>query len=236
MFDPWGSMARGVLLPLLVLLFALSACSEPPFYGPPHGWVAAGTRWWNAEVDTAGLFRPLETFSDMDVDERIVVFGAGRLTLQAQMASAVQGRLLQLYRTEPAVVDSLFDRYVVPRIAKEVRPGADQEREVERLLRDSYRVIARHYQEPRALSRIGVDIPLTPRPDSLVALSGTVRMQLSIDSLGRTTTIEMLEGVHPLLNAIAMQSTAQMKWRPAYLHGKPIRSWARFRLSFEGNP
>jgi hypothetical protein len=203
---------------------------------PPEGWTYDGPKWWRVDVDTSGLFRNLDTFEDMGVRTHQVVFGAGRLTITDQVINGVQNRLIALYRNEPEVVDSLFHEQVVPRI-KKARLSTDNPSELlDRQLSDAYRALARHFREPRTLLTIGEDIPFSAPPDSLSHLAGTVSMQVHVGADGTTKTVELLEGVHPVLNAMAMRATAQMEWRPAYLHGEPIPSWARFRLSFKSTP
>lgn len=219
---------------LLAGLAAVAGCADPPLpTGPPGGWQADEARWWTAGFDTTGIFRDLESFAEMGVELQPVVYGKGRETLEDQLVNVVQYRLIALYRNHPHVVDSLFRRYAEPRIRKGLRKGPVEE-QVEPQVRAAYAAIARHFREPRALRTIGGDIPLPERPDSLRAYTGDVRMQVWVDPKGQTRAIELLEGVHPVLDAMAMRATTQMEWSPAYLHAEPIGAWARFRLGFAG--
>ncbi len=224
---------RYVALLLPVILLIPGCDQKTPETGIPAGWTSDGPRWWRAGIDTTGLFRDMETLRDMGVAPYTVVFGVGERTMRDQVIRGVQIRLLALYRNRPEVVDSLFHAHVVPRIRKTEFARREPSEIVDRQLGDAYRILSRHFREPRAVSTIGEDIPFAPRPDSLAHLSGTVRMQVHVDSTGATNSVQLLEGVHPVLNAMAMAATARMEWTPAYLHGEPISSWARFRLSFE---
>ncbi len=228
--------ARCVGTGLLLGIWILAAGCGPSAPEPvlPPGWEMDGPRWWLSGVDTSGFFRKLDTFEDMGVEPVDVVFGTGRITLGTQRTRAVQRRLIPLYRNQPTVVDSLFRRYVVPRMERDVPGDGHPEDRIEPFVQDAYRAIARHFREPRALSTIGKDVPLPALPDSLNAYSGRVGMQIVVDTLGRSVSIELLESLHPELDRAAMRALTEMRWSPAYLHGKPIQAWARFYLRFGG--
>ena len=202
-------MGIGFLIGIWVL--APGCTPSTPEAADPVGWEVEGPRWWRAGMDTSGLFRKLDTFEEMGVQPVQVVFGYGQGTLGAQLALLVQRRLLPLYRNQPAAVDSLFRRYVGPRIERDARSDSHPEDQVEPFVQDAYRIIARHFREPRALSTIGTDIPLPGLPDSLKDKSGRVGMQIVVDTLGRSVTIELLDAVHPELDRIAMRALSDMR-------------------------
>ena len=106
-----------------------------------------------------------------------------------------------------------------------------------RFKREGYRLIYRHFREPRTTLQVGTDIPVEI-PDSLSAQAAgrAVSFQVFISDEGVPQAIELLSGIHPVLNHIALRATMQMRWQPAYLlRGRksvPISSWARFRIRF----
>lgn len=217
--------------------------AEPPSeLGPPEGWVADGGRWWRADIDTSGVFRNLETLDAMGIAEEDLTYAADRTLAEQsgvahrQLMRAVKQSLIRLYRNRPEVIDSLFEQYVVPKIEKASVSG-DARKLVARFKREGYQTIRRHFLEPRALRKLGVDIPV-PYPDSLRerGIGGRVRLQVYINEKGEPVAVEKLEGVHPVLDAIAMRATTEMRWQPAYLlrGGKsdPLSAWTRFKVNF----
>lgn len=241
----------GRLLWMAAFLFA--GCIQEPgvAFGPPEGWQAAPAaqeagavprRWWQAGVDTSRAFRRLETLQEMGVDHRGLTYAAGvSVAAQGDVArphfiEAVKRSLIRLYRNEPEVVDSLFERFVTPKIEAADLAGNTSE-EVERFKREGYRLIGNNFQEPRTALRIGTDVPIA-YPDSLREreVGGSVRTQVYLDAEGHPQAIELLEGVHPVLDQIAMEATARMRWRPAYLmrngNWRPVPSWVRFNITF----
>ncbi|QXD14946.1 energy transducer TonB [Rhodocaloribacter litoris] len=239
----------GVRYPLgligLVLLgwFGCATPEEaPPELGPPAGWQATDGRWWREGIDTTVAFRRLDTLEEMGIASRAPVYAGGAALagrpdlIRQQLAQAVRQSLVRLYRNQPAVIDSLFEQYVVPRIMKASVQGDPREL-VEQYKREGYKVIRRHFLEPRAVRRLGEDI-VVPYPDSLreKRVGGVVRMQVYIDASGEPAAVELLEGVHPVLDRIALRAVTEMRWQPAYLlrGGKsdPIPSWTRFNLTF----
>ncbi|MDX1739727.1 MAG: energy transducer TonB, partial [Rhodothermales bacterium] len=67
-------------------------------------------------------------------------------------------------------------------------------------------------------------------------VTGDVDLQVYINDEGEPAAIEKLQGVHPVLDDIAMVATANVRWQPAYLLrvGKsyPIPSWVRYSVKF----
>jgi hypothetical protein len=237
-------------LPVVLCLVAITGlfhagCARPPAIpiAPPDGWTsdATGTRWWVTTVDTSRVFRNLETLHAMGAEDAYLLdavpSNVSHALAQRKLAVLVKQSLLPLYRNRPDIVDSLFVRYVVPRMA-DARVSGDVRPEIERLKLEGYRVIGRHFRAPFPLTKLGTDIPV-PVPDSLQSpeFNGTVLMQVSVDTSGAPSGIELIEGVHPVLDRIAMRATTDMRWQPAYVirRGKsvPIASWARFKVRFE---
>ncbi len=234
----------------MALLMVLAGCAtkaEPPLEsGPPAGWEGTPTRWWEAGLDTTGVFRNLETMQAMGVLGEELIFAANlppemqRTVAARQLARAVEQSLIRIVRNQPEVVDSLFEQYVFPRIV-EARLSEDLQSEVKRFKREGYKILRRHFLEPRTRLRLGTDI-VVPYPDSLRArkVEGRVQVQAYLDDTGRPVAVELLQRVHPVLDDIAMRATTAMRWQPAYLlrggKSRPLPSWARFTVNFAAPP
>ncbi len=230
---------------VLSLFLAAGTVFAPPVIpiSPPEGWTAdaTGTRWWVASTDTSHIFRDLETLHAMGAEDAYLLdavpANVTHTLARRKLAVLVKQSLLPLYRNRPDVVDSLFVRFVVPRM-EDAQVRGDVRPEVERLKLEGYRIVGRHFRAPYPLTKLGTDIPV-PVPDSLQSpqFNGTVLMQVSVDTLGAPVGIELIDGVHPVLDRIAMRATTDMRWQPAYVirQGKsvPIASWARFKVRFE---
>jgi hypothetical protein len=237
------SLSSVLRLALVSLLFTAGCSSDPAFRpGPPDGWVADGSRWFLSGTDTSGVFPDLSSLESMSVVGAERVYSANAelsrrhsVALQ-QLSRAVKQALIPLIRNEPNVVDSLFEKLVVPKL-----DDADLNREpnqlVERYKKEAYRTLARHFREPRATVMLGTDVPVI-YPDSLreAGITGDVDLQVYINDSGEPAAIEKLQGVHPVLDDIAMNATTKVRWQPAYLLrvGKsyPIPSWVRYSVKF----
>lgn len=236
---------RLALASVVVSALFFVGCTPPPTIpiSPPEGWTAdaTGTRWWVTVTDTSHIFRDLETLHAMGAEDAYLLdavpANVTHTLARRKLAVLVKQSLLPLYRNRPDVVDSLFVRFVVPRM-EDAQVRGDVRPEVERLKLEGYRIVGRHFRAPYPLTKLGTDIPV-PVPDSLQApqFNGTVLMQVSVDTLGAPVGIELIDGVHPVLDRIAMRATTDMRWQPAYVirQGKsvPIASWARFKVRFE---
>lgn len=211
--------------------------------GPPEGWVTDGDRWWRSGIDTTAAFRDLETLQSMQVKGADLTYSANlalardRNTATRQLSRAVKVSLLPVLRNEPEVVDSLFERHVVPRI-EEANFNRNPDDLVEQYKKEGYRILARHFREPRATKRLGTDVPIT-YPDSLreAGVTGRVKMQVRVDTAGAPVAVELLQSVHPVLDSIAMRAVTEARWQPAYLlrvgKSDPIPSWVRLDLNFQ---
>jgi hypothetical protein len=211
----------------------------------PEGWVGNDVdRWWKSGADTALVFRDLETLQAMGIQMEPVVYDATvALSGQARVGEErlihyVKQSLLPLFRNRPEVVDSLFDELVSPKIRK-IGATADPGSAVAKFKRDGYRTIYRHFHEPRTVLRVGTDI-IVDVPDSLAgtAAGRTESFQVYISAEGEPLAAELLSGIHPVLDRIALLATLQMRWQPAYLlkgrKSVPLEAWARFRIKFPG--
>ncbi|NNF03413.1 MAG: energy transducer TonB [Rhodothermales bacterium] len=230
---------------VFLLLTVLTGCSRSEHIQTdvPDGWESDGGRWWTTGVDTSATFRRLESMDEMGIpgSHLLNLRLTGTTDVEKELARRkiaqhVKVGLLPLYRNRPEIVDSLFEKYVFPKMADAPIKG-DVQPVISRYKRDGYRILSRHFRAPHTLLKLGKDIPV-PVPDSLIGtnLQGSVFMQVYIDNEGSPRAIEKLEGIHPVLDAIAMRATTKMRWQPAYvLRGgtaEPISSWARFRVNF----
>ncbi len=244
---PFSFMVRLVLIPALLMFLAavLVRCSpveDSIPLDPPEGWTNDGTRWWRVEQDTVGIFRNLETLRAMNVLKTDGVYAGSSFLAQNSEAAkqgvvnAVKQSLIALFRTQPEIVDSLFILMVEPDIM-EMRLQSNARKVVNDFKKQGYRSITRVYREPRTITHLGPDIPL-PYPDSLRSsrIGGQVRIQTYVDAEGHPVAIEVIEGVHPVLDRIALRVTTQMRWQPAYLlrggSADPIASWSRYKVHF----
>ncbi len=236
---------RPIVVVLAILITVSLACSSEPtrVAGPPSGWEADGEVWWRVGADTSGAFRDLETLQSMRVKDAELTYAANmslsrqRPMAVRQLSRAVKISLLPIIRNEPEVVDSLFERHVVPRI-RDADFNRDPEKLVDKYKKEGYRILARHFREPRTIVNLGTDVPVV-YPDSLreSGIGGRVVIQVRLNSDGEPVALKLLEPVHPVLDEIAMDATTKIRWQPAYLlivgKSDPVPSWVRFTVNFQ---
>jgi outer membrane biosynthesis protein TonB len=195
---------------------------------------------WKENVDTSAVFRNLENLQAMGIADGKFTVSQGEVS-QEQFTSAIKQTLVPLYRNDPEAIDSLFDTFAVPRLEEaDLGPDAVQESGrlnpdlVQKFKNEAYKAIANNYQEP---SRLESDGGLV-YPESLrtAETSGTVTLQVHVDSTGAPDAIEAIQGVHPTLDAIAMRAAAERRWEPAYVlvndNWQPRPSWVRFDVNY----
>ncbi len=229
----------------LILIFPflwIGCTSEAPFkQGPPEGWEGQANRWWQQGQDTTGLFRDLETLEAMQVVDGADVYMANASQgsdqhARQQFTKAVKRSLIRIYRNEPMVVDSIFQAHLAEKI-KDVKFTSDPAEDVNKFKTQAVKLLRRNFREPRTRLELGTDIPIV-YPDSLRSkkVEGAVSLQVYLNTEGDPLAIEVVEGVHPVLDQIAQEATTQMRWIPAYVLEKrdwrAIPSWARFRITF----
>jgi len=234
------------------LTFLFCCCAAPAFTAcqteeaipldVPGGWHADGLRWWYGETDTSYAFRNLETLSDMNIkgaSKLAYEIGTGEWVeeeARSRLVIHVKNSLIQLFRNQPEIVDSLFERHVVKKMSDAPLRG-DMRRVINKYKKEGYRTISRHFTQPYSLTKLGVDVPLF-FPDSLRSqnVRGEVFLQIHISEEGLPVAIKKLNGVHPVLDRIAMRAMTEMRWQPAYvvkgLKSPAIPSWARYTVRF----
>ncbi len=234
-----------IIIPVLAIAFLFSGCSkekEIPV-SSPKGWDGNSTYWWDISADTVNAFRPLETMEDMGVPGSYLLSLTldGNSSVDMEMAQRkfnqyVKESLIELFRNEPDIVDSLFDRFVIPKM-KGVNLEGDVQPLISQYQRQAYQTLARHFTYPRSLTKLGEDIPIVI-PDSLKekGISGVVFTQVALNKEGVPIALKKLEGVHPILDRIAMRAITEMRWQPAYVlrggRSNPIPSWTRMKVRF----
>ncbi len=229
----------------MVLATTLTACkmeSTIPL-GVPEGWTTEGAKWWRTDADTSGMFRNLETLVDMGIRESgaagpgIQVGARQTRAAKRRLVNLVKASLLPLYRNQPEIVDSLFEKLVVPKMAS-ARLTGDVRPVVKTFKMEGYRTLSRRFREPYTKTRLGKDVPV-PMPDSLRGRSwGKVFLQVFVSREGDPITVTLLDGVHPVLDRIAMRAATELLWQPAHVlkvgTSRPIDAWYRFKINFGG--
>jgi len=234
-------------LAVIVLTFGilLSGCTEEANIpvSSPKGWDGNSTYWWDISADTTNAFRPLDSLEEMGVPGSyllsITLDGNSATDMelaQRKFNQYVKESLIELFRNEPEIVDSLFDRFVIPKM-QDVELLGDVQPLISEYQRRAYQTLSRHFRYPRSLTKLGEDIPIVI-PDSLKEkeISGIVFTQVAINKEGIPIALKKLSGVHPILDRIAMRALTEMRWQPAYVlrggKSRPIASWTRMKVRF----
>lgn len=228
-----------VLLVLIVLVVAGCSSGDGARTEAPEGWQTADGRWWQTDVDTAAVFRNMESLQSMGITDEAYIANLEGVN-RDQFTRAVKQELIALYRHHPEIVDSLFQDEVRP-LVEEAELSGDLEKQVDQYKNEGYKALSKHIREPRTETSLGEDVPVA-YPDTLrnPETSGTVEMQIYLDTDGAPQAIQRLESVHPTLDAIAMNAATRMRWQPTYLlvdgDWQPVPSWVRFSVRFEPPP
>lgn len=207
---------------------------------PPSGWQSADSRWWSEDVDSSEVFRDLDSLSAMGVTGTATMSPGGTVT-QEQFQGAIKRSLVRLYRNNPTVIDSLFEEYASPQLegvdlSGQVvgENGQLKSKILDKNQKTAYEAITEYYREPQRQEDASLQYPDSLRQSE--EASGEVELQVHIDSTGSVNAVEVLEGVHPTLDAIAMRAATQTVWEPAYVlrdgEWRPQHAWARFSVNY----
>lgn len=194
-------------------------------------WETVQIRQINGQENT-GYYRNLETLDDMHLPS----LSLPKSDEKAQFQRAIQQSLIRLYRTNPELVDSLFEAHVIPGIDSFTRTE-DFTKDVDTVKREAYQKLRRHIREPLTRLKLGTDVRVN-YPSSLRqrGIGGEVVMQVYINEEGEPLGVKLIKSAHPDLIENALTAATQMRWTPAYIaeSGKwiPATSWARFRINF----
>lgn len=233
--------SRVLSLLLVAALIVVGCSSGGAQTGPPSGWNTADSRWWAKGVDTSRALRNLDSLHTMGVMGAPAYSASLQGANTEQFVQAVKRELIALYRNNPEIVDSLFQQYARPDIEKADLSVSDEKKLKNMLTQyknESYKAISKHFTEPR---REDQELSIS-YPDSLrrQETSGEVDMQLYLNEQGEPQAVKLLQGVHPVLNDIAMSAATRTSWQPAYLtregEQQPVPSWVRFGFTFRPPP
>lgn len=207
---------------------------------PPDGWQTADSRWWQQGLDSSEVFRNLDSLSTMGVGEAVKMTPGGTIS-QEQFQAAIKQSLLRLYRNNPTIVDSLFEEYAAPQLeevnlsGQVVAKGGELKTKIlQKNKKAAYEAITEYFREPQRQKGAELMYPDSLRRDE--EASGEVQLQVHIDTTGAVNAVEVIEGVHPTLDAIAMKAATQTVWEPAYLlvdgEWRARPAWARFSVTY----
>lgn len=233
---------RWIAIPLTGLLLILAGCgggSGPA--APPSGWEASETRMWKEGVDTSEVFRDLNSLSSMGILEEDFALSSGQIT-QEQFTNAIKQSLENLYRTNPTLVDSLFKEHAASELegadlsGNVIADGQLEPKLLNEYKKAAFKEIEDHYRQPQLKEGVsGITYPDTLRTEEN---SGRVEIQMHIDSTGAVDAVEVIEGTHPTLDAIAMKAATETTWEPGYVRRgageewKPKPGWGRSPIDF----
>ena len=237
---PSAPSTRTILLTLAavvaVLATTLAAC-EPGGVQPPDGWEEAGEgRWVRTGFDV-----PPEAFRDLSTVQAI-----GVADTTNDVVRYAKEQLLYLYRTSPEIVDSLFDVHARPILSQNFPREGFKER-VDAALEDVKKAILGDGRSTsvyrQALALPGSSPSPAVYPDSLKAagVTGTVAVQTYVDAEKRPVAVQVVEGVHPTLDALVMRQAATSEYTSAWVlrgpqgrqGGVAIPNYVRTVIPFE---
>jgi hypothetical protein len=209
---------------------------------PPQGWQSSGERWWRPDADTARAYRDMSSLKTMGVisGDKVYSVSAGNVSAE-QLATALKERIQPLYRNHPRIIDSLFQAHVRPMVEDQLAGrgiGGSLSKAVDKLKQKAVKAIRNNFREPTPTTTPGEDAPII-YPDSLQqqGVSGEVQTQVYLNKKGEPQAIRLLNGLgHPVMDQGMMRTTAESKWRPAYVlrngSWQPVPSWIRYSLNF----
>lgn len=215
---------------------------------PPDGWEAAEARWWKEGVDTSEVFPNLDSLTTMGVVEGAPTLQQGGTVSREQFNAAIKRSLVNLYRNNPMIVDSLFEEHAAPQF-EDVELSADivesggqlKSKVLNKSQKRAYEAITEHFREPQRQNSPDILWPDSLRSEEHAGIV-TVQAHLAVEGEGdnvvsRPNAVMVVSGTNPTLDKIAMKATTQATWEPAYLRKEgewtPIDSSVRFDVPFQ---
>jgi hypothetical protein len=236
------SVTRWIATTLTGFVLVLAGCGGGgggDVAAPPSGWSLDESRMWKEGVDTSEVFRDMESLSGMGVLDENVTLSSGRLS-QEQFKKAIKQSLEKFYRSNPTVIDSLFEEHAAPKLE-----GADLSNAVEgnqlkpKLLNEykktAYDAVKPHYRQ----AQLQGNASIKSIPDSLRTEenSGRFELQVHVDTTGNVDAVTVIEGGgSPTFNAILMNAATRTTWQAACLQKndkctRKVAGWGRMPLS-----
>jgi hypothetical protein len=194
---------------------------------------------WKEGADTSEVFRNMESLSDMGVLEEDFALSSGGLN-QDQFRKAIKQSLEKLYRSNPTVIDSLFEAHAASELegadlSDAVEDGQLKPKLLTKYKKSAFEAIKAHYRQPQLQGNASIQ----SIPDSLRTEenSGRFELQLHVDTTGSVDAVKVIGGgAHPTFNAILMNAATRTTWQPGCLQEnkqctKKIAGWGRMPLS-----
>ncbi len=231
---------RWIVTVLAGVLLVLTGCGEGESpTEPPSGWNASETRMWKEDVDTSEVFQNMESLTEMGIFEEEMTLSSGEIN-QEQFQRAIKKSIERLYRSNPTIVDSLFDEYATSELEDaDLSGGVVKDGQLEAKLLNEYQkrafeAINEHYRQPELDEGVsGIQYPDSLRTQEV---TGEVLLQMHVDTTGSVDAVEVVESVHPTLDAIAMKAATETTWEPGYIQEDgewtPIPGWGRAPVPF----
>ena len=221
-------------LALAALALTLAACSQGPEVGPPAEWESDGQgRYWAPGTDTEAAFRDLDSID-----------GMGVATDAGEFERWGQDQLVEIYRSNPEVVDSVYDADFAEPLRTGVAASGDDPATRDALVNDMKRDFYQRYNNSRK------EQTALALPDSLARLSGDVVLNVYVrqdDARAEAgdeypfvpLAVEVVEGTGTGLDLAAVGDAARARYTSAWVRtgpgnsaGVPVANWVRITRSF----
>jgi len=235
------SATRWIATTLTGLFLVLAGCGggggDPA--APPSGWQLGESRMWKEGVDTSEVFRNMESLSGMGVLDKDFALSSGGLS-EDQFKKAIKQSLEKLYRSNPTVIDSLFEEHAASTLegadlTNAVEGGQLKPKLLNKYKKQAYDTINPRYRQPQLQGNASIK----SIPDSLRTQenSGRFELQVHVDTTGNVDAVKVIEGGgSPTFNAILMNAATRTKWQTGCLQQdgectRKIAGWGRIPLS-----
>jgi hypothetical protein len=235
------SASRSIAALLTGCLLLLAGCGgggggNPA--APPSGWQLSESRMWKEGVDTSEVFRNLENLSGMGVLEEDFALSPSGVN-QEQFQKAIKRSLEKLYRSNPTIIDSLFEEHAVSELegadlSNAVEEGQLKPKLLTQYKKSAFEAIKAHYRQPQLQENASIkSIPDSLRTEEN---SGRFELQVHVDTTGNVDAVKVVNGAHPTFNALLMNAATRTTWQAGCLQEndqctKKIPGWGRIPLS-----